>query len=163
MWCISTQTRRSLHCQVLLCTQQLPLLRYSTSALLLCGVQPKARKSSLRSGLGSHTLISVTTPLERKPLASASAICPAPRKPILLSNCMTAGCFWLNALSRQLWRDAGFSFWATTGKLDNWRLLNNWGLLNSACDLCKPASMRKWDNGIRCFNLCYQAWIIINI
>lgn len=57
-----------------------------TSALLSTGLTLKLSKTSRLACTGSVATIAdaFTTPLAMKPLARASAICPAPMKPTLL-------------------------------------------------------------------------------
>lgn len=64
------------------------VLEAGTSALLVTGLTLKLSKTSLLAATGSVAIMSeaCTTPLAMKPLARASAICPAPMKPTLLSS-----------------------------------------------------------------------------
>ena len=59
-----------------------------TSALLVTGLTLKLSKTSLLAATGSVATMSeaLTTPLEMKPRARASAICPAPMKPTRFSS-----------------------------------------------------------------------------
>lgn len=65
-----------------------------TSMFVSYEVAPKPLKSSLRPCDGSEQQIcdAGTTPLSMRPLARASAICPAPMNPIRLSNTILPSC-----------------------------------------------------------------------